>query len=122
MKDDVPSRPRLAAVLTVTAFLVALACFLLRVFWWTHHQFLDCALPITGTPQPWYCGVVPQLEWCIWYGPLVSLTIALIVLRMRRQSWHSSPFAPVVVFWSSVLMLFRTVFVLLIGFFLGNLH
>lgn len=122
MSDVVPSRSRSAAALTATAFLVALACFMLRVFWWMHHQFLDCAIPIAGAPQPGYCSAVPELEWFIWYGPLVSLTISLIVLRMRSQRWHSSPFAPVVVFWLSALMLTRTAFVFAIGFFLRDMH
>jgi hypothetical protein len=112
----------MANVLTLAAFLVALACFLTRVFWWTHHQFLDCAVQIAGTPQPAYCSAVSELEWFIWYAPLVSLLISLIVLRMRRRSWHSRPLGPVIVFWLSVLMLTRTVFVLFVGFFLRDLH
>jgi len=41
---------------------------------------------------------------------------------LRRQRWHSSPFTPVVVFWLSALMLVRTVFVMLVGFALSDMH
>jgi hypothetical protein len=122
MTDGARSQPRTATVLTATAFLVALACFLTRVFWWTHHQFLDCAVQIAGSPQPAYCRAVPELEWFIWYGPLVSLVISLFVLRMRHRRWHSPPYGPAAVFWLSVLMLIRTVFVILVGLFLRDLH
>jgi hypothetical protein len=122
MTDASPSRSQMANVLTLAAFLVALACFLTRVFWWTHHQFLDCAVQIAGRPQPAYCSAVSELEWFIWYAPLVSLLMCLIVLRRRRHSWHSRPLGPVIVFWFSVLMLTRTAFVLFVGFFLRDMH
>src|ERR1700679_2572033 len=116
------SRMRLVSGLTVVALVVALVCFADRVFWWTHRQFADCDMQIFNRPQPGYCSVVSELDWMIWYGPFISLGIAVGVLLLRRQRWHSFPFSPVVVFWLSMLMLTRTAFVMLVGFALRNLH
>jgi len=122
MISGAKTRLRSVSVLTALAFVVALTSFALRVFWWTHQQFADCDIQIWNKPQPGYCSVVSLLDWMIWFGPLVSLVISVVVLRLRRQRWHSSPFTPVVVFWLSVLMLVRTVFVMLVGFALSDMH
>jgi len=109
-------------VLTLIALIVALGCFADRIFWWTHKQFADCEMQFGEMPQPGYCSVVSELDWIVWYGPLVSLAISFSVLLLRRESWHSSPFTPVAVFCFSALMSIRTVFVMLLGFALRDLH
>jgi hypothetical protein len=48
--------------------------------------------------------------------------ISAVVLLLRRQRWHSSPFTPVFVLWASVLMCMRTALVMLIGFALRDMH
>jgi len=116
------TRLRSVSVLTALAFVVALTSFAVRVFWWTHQQFAGCTLQLWNKPQPGYCGVVSLLDWVIWYGPLVSLVISVVVLLLRRQRWNSSPFTPVFVFWASVLMCMRTAFVMLVGFALRDMH
>ena len=122
VKSAAHTRSPLLSALTITALVVALGCFALRVFWWTHQQFADCNIQIWNRPRPGYCSVVSELDWLIWYGPLVSLVISAVILLLRRQRWHSSPFTPVVVFYSSVLMLTRTVFVMLVGFALRDMR
>jgi hypothetical protein len=122
MTTAVQSRSRFLSVLSVAAFTVAVASFIDRVYWWTHQQFLDCDVQIAGRPQPPYCRAYAELDWMIWYGPLVSLAISLAVLLLRRQRWHSAPVLPVVVFWLSVLMSIRTVFVFLVGLAMGGMH
>jgi uncharacterized membrane protein len=118
----VDSRSRWLSVLTATAFIVALTSFLDRVFWWTHKQFADCAIQIGSVPQPPYCRAYDELDWIIWYGPPVSLVISAVVLLLRRRRWHSSPYTPVVLFWLSVLMSIRTVFVMLVRFAMSGIH
>jgi hypothetical protein len=122
MIDGVQPRSRWLSVLTATAFIVALGSFLDRVFWWTHKQFADCAVQIGNVPQPRYCRAFDELDWMIWYGPLVSLAVSAVVLVLRRQRWHSSPFTPVVLFWLSVLMSIRTAFVMLVRFAMSDIH
>jgi hypothetical protein len=122
MTDGPQARSRLMSVLTLIALAVALGCFADRVFWWTHKQFADCETQFEGVPQPAYCGVVSELDWIVWYGPLVSLGLSFSVLLLRREHWHSSPFTPVAVFCFSALMSIRTVFVMLLGFVLRDLH
>jgi hypothetical protein len=122
MISGAQGRLRSVSVLTALAFVVALTSFALRVFWWTHQQFAGCDVQIWNKPQPGYCGVVSLLDWVIWYGPLVSLAISAVVLLLRRQRWHSSPFTPVFVFWASALMCMRTALVMLIGFALRDMH
>jgi hypothetical protein len=122
MTESVQSRSRWLSVLTAVAFIVALGSFLDRVFWWTHKQFAECAAQIGNLPQPPYCRSFDQLDWIIWYGPLVSLAISALVLLLRGQRWHSSPFTPVVLFWLSVLMSIRTVFVMLVRFAMSDIH
>jgi hypothetical protein len=109
-------------VLTLIALVVALGCFADRVCWWTHKQFADCEMKFGDMPQPAYCSLDPELDWIVWYGPLVSLGISFSVLLLRRERWHSSPFTPVAVFCFSALMSIRTVFVMLLGFVLRDLH
>jgi hypothetical protein len=113
--------PRLLNALSLLALLVALGSFIDRVLWWTHKQFRDCLVQ-TERPQPPYCVVSSELEWIVWYGPCVSLVIALLVLQWRSQKWHSRPFTPVVVLWLSVLMLIRTVFVMVVAFALRHMN
>jgi hypothetical protein len=108
--------------LTFVALVVAVGCFADRVFWWRHQQFADCNIQIWNRAQPGYCGIVSPLNWVIWYGPLVSLGIAVVVLLVRRQRWHSSPYTLVVVFWCSVLMLTPTVIAMIVGFSLRDMH
>jgi hypothetical protein len=122
MTAEVQTRSRFLGVLSVTAFIVALASFVDRVYWWTHRQFLDCDVQISGTPQPPQCRAYAELDWMIWYGPMVSLAIALAVLLLRRRRWHSPPYLPVAVFWLSVLMSIRTAFVLLVGMAMSGMH
>jgi hypothetical protein len=122
MTDGAQSRSRLMSVLTLIALVVALGCFAVRVFWWTHKQFADCEMKFGDMPQPAYCSVDRELDWIFWYGPLVSLGISFSVLLLRRERWHSSPFTPVAVFCFSALMSIRTVFVMLLGFVLRDLH
>jgi peptidoglycan biosynthesis protein MviN/MurJ (putative lipid II flippase) len=122
-KTDGPqARSRLMSVLTLIALVVALGCFADRVFWWTHRQFADCEMQFGEAPQPAYCSVVSELDWMVWYGPLVSLGVSFGVLLFRRERWHSSPFTPIAVFCISALMSIRTVFVMLLGFVLRDLH
>jgi hypothetical protein len=116
------TRTRLLSVLTVIALIVALGCFADRVFWWTHKQFVDCEVQFMDLPQPRYCSVVSELDWIIWYGPLVSLGISFGVLLLRRERWHAPPYSPIAVFCCSALMSIRTVFVVLVGFVLRDLH
>jgi hypothetical protein len=122
MKGGAQSRLRLVSALTIMASVVAFASFMDRVFWWTHKQFASCATQTWGTPQPPFCRVVSELDWMIWYGPLISLVISLIVLLLRRQRWHSSPFTPAVVLAVSALMFARTMFVMFAGLFLRDMH
>ena len=122
MTDGVQSRSRLMSMLTLIALAVALGCFADRVFWWTHQQFADCEMQFAEMPQPAYCSVVSELDWIVWYGPLVSLAISFGVLLLRRERWHSSPFTPGAVFCLSALMSIRTAFVMLVGFVLRYLH
>jgi hypothetical protein len=122
MTDGVRSRSRLMSVLTLIALAVALGCFADRVFWWTHQQFADCEMQLADMPQPGYCSVVSELDWIVWYGPLVSLGISFGVLLLRYERCHSSPFTPAAVFCLSALMSIRTVFVMLVGFVLRELH
>jgi hypothetical protein len=122
MTDGARSRSRLMSVLTLIALAVALGCFADRVFWWTHRQFADCEMQFADMPQPGYCSVVSELDWIVWYGPLVSLGISFGVMLLRRERWHSSPFTPAAVFCLSALMSIRTVFVMLVGLVLRDLH
>jgi hypothetical protein len=122
MTDGVQTRSRLMSVLTAIALAVALGCFADRVFWWTHQQFADCEMQFGDMPQPAYCSVASELDWIVWYGPLVSLGISFGVLLLRRERWHLSPFTPAAVFCLSALMSIRTVFVMLVGFVLRYLH
>ena len=101
---------------------MALASFFDRVFWWTHHQFAECGLQIENVPEPPYCRAYAALDWLVWYGPLVSLLMALVVLLLRRRRWHAAPYTAVVLFWLSVLMSIRTVFVLLVGFAMSGMQ
>jgi hypothetical protein len=122
MTDGPQARSRLMSVLTLIALVVALGCFADRVFWWTHKQFSDCQMQFGEMPQPAYCSVVPELDWIVWYGPLVSLGISFSVLLWRPERWHSSPFTPAAVCCMSALMSIRTFFVMLVGFVLKHLH
>jgi hypothetical protein len=122
LTDGPQARSRLMSVLTLIALIVALGCFADRVFWWTHKQFVDCESRFGNLPQPGYCSVISELDWIIWYGPLVSLGISFGVLLLRPERWHAPPFAPIAVFCFSALMSIRTVFVLLVGFVLRDLH
>jgi len=110
------------SVLTLIALAVALGCFADRVFWWTHRQFADCEMQFADITQPGYCRVVSELDWIVWYGPFVSLGISFSVLLLRPERWHSSPFTPTAVFCISALMSIRTVFVMLVGLVLRDLH
>ena len=110
------------SVLTILAFVVALTSFALRIFWWTHQQFADCNVQIWNRPQPGYCSVVSQLDWMIWYGPLVSLAISFGALLLRHQRWHSFPVTPVVVFWCSAVMLGPTAFAMYVTFLVRDMH
>jgi hypothetical protein len=122
MTEGAQFRSRLMSALTLIALAVALGCFADRVFWWTHKQFADCEMQFGNMPKPGYCSVVSELDWIVWYGPLVSLGISFSVLLWRRERWHSSPFTPATVFGLSALMSIRTLFVMLVGFVLRDLH
>ena len=105
MSGGVQSGSRLVLVLTVIAGFVALASVADQALWLTHTQFSDCAIEIANRRQAGFCVYVPALIWLFGYGPVISVVTSLIALVMRRQPWHSSPIAPVVVFWLSVTLL-----------------
>jgi hypothetical protein len=122
MNDRAMHKSSLESVLTLIALAVVLTCLAGHLFWWTHSQFAECNARIWNRPQPGYCGVILELNWLIWYGPLVSLGISFGVLLLRRQRWHSSPFLPALVFWFSALLFIPTLFGMFLGAFLENMH
>ena len=110
MKDGARSGSRLVVVLTVIAGFVALASVTAQVLWLTTTQFSNCDIEIANRRQAGFCIFVPTLDWLFAYGPVISVVTSLITLVRRRQPWHSSPIAPVVVFWLSVALLWNAAF------------
>jgi hypothetical protein len=108
--------------MTLITLIFALASFAVRVFWWTQKQFSDCYTQIWNKPQPAYCGVPSELNWVMWYGPLVTVAMAVSVLVLRGQGWHSSRFTPVVVFWFSIVSCVPKVLMMLLVMSLRNMH
>jgi hypothetical protein len=110
LKDGAQSGSQLAVVLTVIAGFVALASVTAQVLWLTHTQFSNCAIEIANRRQAGFCVYVPALNWLFGFGPVISVVTSLVILVRRRQPWHSSPIAPVVVFWLSVALLWNAAF------------
>jgi len=112
----------LSRLFTSFSALIALICLAGRIFWFAARQFGACDLLIWNQPQPGYCGVVSELNWIIYYGPVVSIAISFAVLVLRPQRWYSSPRIPLLVFGLSALLLVPTFFGMFLRAFLGGMH